>query len=119
MNMIKDYVERLLLSKNEAHLYHLSTTLYVHHIALQEYYEEITNMIDELVETYQGKYGILNLEIPYENNQNLNSLEYFEELAKWLELSRTHLPEDNFLQHQFDDIETLTYKTLYKLKYLK
>lgn len=116
--MIKKYIENLLESRTVTHLYHLSTSSYAKHIALEEYYTEIVNLIDEIVETYQGKYGIMKLELTTDFKNDINSVEYFEYLAQFVETIRSELPQDNFLQHQYDDVETLIYKTLYKLKYI-
>lgn len=116
--MIDKYTTRLLESRTVTHLYHLSTSSYAKHVALEEYYTEIVNLIDEIVETYQGKYGIMKLELTSNFKNDISSIEYFESLAQFTEYIRSELPQDNFLQHQYDDVETLIYKTLYKLKYL-
>ncbi len=117
--MINHYIQTLLHSREISHLFHLSTTSYSDHIALQTYYESIVEMVDGLVESYQGKYGILTLDLTVDKNTELDVVGYFITLIHELEVMRSELPNDNFLQHQYDDIETLIYSTLYKLKYLK
>jgi hypothetical protein len=115
---LNEYVQTLLQSRQEAQRYHLNTNTYSAHIALQEYYEQIVELVDDLVETYQGKYGILDLELTDVLANELEDVDYFRELAKWCEYARPSLPQDSFLTHQYDDIETLIYKTVYKLTYL-
>ncbi len=117
--MINTYIQKLLQSRQQAHIFHLSTTSYSTHIALQTYYESIVEMVDGLVESYQGKYGILTLDLTVEETTYLDVVSYFIILIHELEVMRSELPNDNFLQHQYDDIETLIYTTLYKLRYLK
>ena len=57
-----DYVEMMSLlfhSQTQVHMIHSQTTSYSEHKALQNYYEGIDGLIDGLVESFQGKYGIL------------------------------------------------------------
>jgi hypothetical protein len=119
---MNEYVGTLMQSRNQAHIYHLQTPSYAKHIALNEYYEEIVDLIDSLVEAYQGKYDILK---GYKMIGTLSDLEddgdivdYFEKIAKYCELKREKLPQDGFLTNIYDDIDTLLRSTLYKLKRL-
>lgn len=119
---MNEYVGTLMQSRNQAHIYHLQTPSYAKHIALNEYYEGIIDLIDSLVEAYQGKYDILK---DYKMIGTLSDLEddediveYFEKIAKYCELKREKLPQEGFLTNIYDDIDTLLRSTLYKLKRL-
>ena len=110
-------------SRNQTHIYHLQTTSYAKHVALQEYYEGIIDSIDSLVEAYQGKYGILK---GYKMIGTLSDLEaeediveYFEKIVKYCDLKRKKLPQEGFLTNVYDDVDTLLRSTLYKLKTLE
>ena len=49
-------------SRTQAHIFHTRVTgegSLAAHIALQAYYEGIVPLIDGLVETYQGQYGLI------------------------------------------------------------
>ena len=113
-------ISYLFHSQTQVHIFHLQTTSFAEHKALQGYYEGIDDLIDGLVETYQGKYGIINgystfKMLGYTNKQQV--ITYFEALAKTvLDLSQTL--QDSYLQNQIDEIMTLIESTLYKLKYL-
>jgi hypothetical protein len=54
----------LLHSATQVHIFHLQTTSYAEHKALNKYYDEIVGLTDGLIETFQGKYDILR---DYEN----------------------------------------------------
>ena len=57
-----DYTEMislLLHSRTQVHTLHLQTESYPEHMALNGYYDGIGDLFDGLVESYQGKYGIL------------------------------------------------------------
>ena len=119
---MNEYVGTLMQSRNQTHIYHLQTTSYAKHIALQEYYEGIIDLIDGLVEAYQGKYEIIK---DYKMIGTLDDMEteedivnYIEKIARYCELKREKLPQDNFLTNIYDDIDVLLRSTKYKLSQL-
>ena len=60
--MFEKLISTLLESRTQAHIFHWQTTgpgSYATHIALQGYYDVLPDMIDTLVESYQGKHGII------------------------------------------------------------
>ena len=58
----KDFSEMISLmlhSRTQAHTLHLQTKSYPEHMALNGYYDGLGDLVDGLVESYQGKYGII------------------------------------------------------------
>ena len=49
----------LLHSQTQVHVFHLQTGSYAEHKALQNYYEGIDDLMDSLIESYQGTNGIV------------------------------------------------------------
>jgi hypothetical protein len=119
---MNDFIGLLFHSRTQVHIFHLQTTSYAKHIALQGYYEGIVPLIDALVEAYQGKYGLLTDYRVNFTTKDLSSddeaTNYFNALAKVVERKREGLPQDAFLQNIYDDIETLIHSTNYKLRFL-
>lgn len=118
------YIGTLMQSRNQAHIYHLQVKAVVGseaaHLALQDYYESIIPLIDDLVESYQGKYGILQgYKMAGEIREDDNYVSYFDALARFVETTKEALPQDSYLANQYDEITTLVYKTKYKLNNLK
>ena len=116
-----EIVCRLLHSQTQVHVFHLQTKSYSEHKALQGYYEGIDALVDGLIESYQGKYGILTDYKTYDMEQYSNgkkTITYFKGLLKVIDDSRDSV-EDSYLQNQIDTILELIYSTLYKLKNLK
>lgn len=112
---------KLLHSQTQVHILHLQTTSYSEHKALQGYYEGIDALVDGLVESYQGKHGLLkNYKtfdmVDYKSNDQL--IKYFKELLEIISDNRDSVKE-SYLQNQIDTIEELINSTLYKLKFLK
>lgn len=116
-----EIVCRLLHSQTQVHVFHLQTKSYSEHKALQGYYEGIDALVDGLIESYQGKYGILTDYKTYDMEQYSNgkkTITYFKELLKVIDDSRDSV-EDSYLQNQIDTIQELINSTVYKLKFLK
>ena len=56
---VMDFTMCLLHSVTNAHILHLTTRSYAEHVALQNFYENIGDLVDSFVEAFQGKYGLL------------------------------------------------------------
>lgn len=110
----------LLFSQTQVHIFHLQTDSYAEHKALQGYYEGIDDLVDSLIESYQGENDIIQnySSFPmkkYEGKEMV--INYFDELLKMIEENREDLP--SHLQNIVDTIVELITSTLYKLKRLK
>ena len=103
----------LMNSRTQTHYFHLRTTSYARHKALEKYYEGIVGLIDAYAEAYMGKYpGKIR---PVKMNRRFLSdpakaPAYFRGLLK-----RMKPPKDPYLRNIYDDITTLIRKTLYLL----
>jgi hypothetical protein len=119
---MNEYIGTLFQSRNQAHIYHLQTSSYDKHKALNAYYEDIIDVIDRLVESYQGKYDIIKGYKMLGTLKDLQSdddiVSYFEQLARYCELKREKLPQDSYLKNNYDEVDSLIRSTLYKLKVL-
>jgi len=118
---IDKLASHLMHSRNQAHVFHLQTESYAEHIALQGYYEGIVPLMDGLVESYQGKYGIIKKYTSFTINNyesNKNTISYFKALLKNVE-SMSEDIEDSYLKNQIDTVTELINSTLYKLTHLK
>ncbi len=69
-----------------AHVAHLQTKSYAEHKVLNEIYEELPELIDSLMESYQGKYGNVIKNIDSISLGSLsNYQEYISKLLRYLE----------------------------------
>jgi len=119
MEEFAQFISMLFASRTQAHIFHLQTDSYAAHKALQEYYEEIVEIADGLVESYQGRYGILR---DYSGQATFKEdnqpLAYFEALDKYVETTRQVIPQDSYIQNEVDTLVALIESTKYKLKFL-
>lgn len=116
-----EMVCRLLHSQTQVHIFHLQTKSYSEHKALQKYYEGIDALVDGVIESYQGKYGIITNYKTYDMEQYSNgkkTIAYFTGLLKVIDEKRDCC-EDSYIQNQIDTIQELINSTVYKLKFLK
>ena len=124
-SIIGQFISTLFASRTQAHVFHLQTTgegSFAAHKALNDYYDEIVDITDSLVESYQGKYGIVTgySNVTLQEFQNCEDvISYFETLYIYVEKSRQMLPQDTYIQNQVDEIVALITSTLYKLRFLR
>jgi DNA-binding ferritin-like protein len=123
---MKDLASILLHSQTQTHIYHLRVKgngSYAAHKALQKYYESIDGLVDMLVESYQGKNGLVYFDQVDEidNNASIeNILKYFDKLISIIDkLRKGKELEDSFIQNQIDAVVDLLYSTKYKLENLE
>lgn len=120
MEPIAQFISTLFASRTQAHIFHLQTPSFAQHSTLGAYYAGIIDLTDALIESYQGKHGIIRgYSSPAVFREDDDTIKYFEGLVKYVELTRERLPQDSYLQNQIDTIVELLQSTLYKLKNLR
>ena len=98
---------------------HLQTSKYSGHMALDEFYKEMPEKVDSLIETYQGHMGK-----KVENYTNIlkaedyNELEYLEQLHELAESGRPFMDGASELESALDDCIGMIDSTMYKLREL-
>ena len=117
-NAFAVFAGTLLHAATITHFMHFQTKSYATHVALGAFYVALPDLVDALVESYQGKYGIItNYPTSFEGTQ-LDPVSYIETLKTMVIVSRHTLPQDSEIQNDIDGIATLINSTLYKLRYL-
>lgn len=116
MNSPLKFIGRLFELRDAAHVEHLRTRSFAAHSALNTLYDDLLDLADGFVESYQGKYGIVAIDIKPSRPDNF--LTFLQEFANYVESSRDVF-KDEWLRNQVDEISSLAYSTIYKLTYLK
>lgn len=117
-----EFAGHMLCTAVAAHFLHWSTSSYAAHQALGEYYEAIPGLVDGVVESYQGCYGLVGkfqarMDSPRGKGQEA-LVSYFEDQQFYVEKQRKKLPDRSELQNDIDAIATLIDSTIYKLRFL-
>ena len=98
---------------------HLRSAKYGKHMALDEFYKEMPDKVDDLIEAWMGAHGkkvgnFTNIL----TSSNLNTLKYLTELKRVCKEGRTLMGGNDELNSLLDDIINLINTTLYKVKEL-
>ena len=105
-------------AKQQAIVWHQQTEVYAEHKTLNEFYDEIVDLLDDLSESYAGIYGRLT---PYsvEDLQDWTSTEdtikYFQAVYQMVQTERKSLYQETWIQNQIDEIAALVAQTIYLL----
>jgi hypothetical protein len=108
----------LMAARQQAHILHLASRSFAEHKALGSFYDSLTDLTDTLVETYQGQYGLV--EIDSKPMTGKAALPFLESLAShFLDSHKLFSQKDTHLHNILDEIVSLTFQTHYKVKFLK
>lgn len=116
--VMQKLVGTIFTTRNFAHIVHLNTNKHFVHITMEEFYEDIVDLVDELTEVWQGRTLMRIGDIPaYKTNACNDPLEEFKNHLELIESFRRELDEDSSIQGLIDDIVCLYLKTIYKLAF--
>jgi hypothetical protein len=123
---VSKFISKLLESREMAQVYHWTVKgdmgSHAAHLALQTYYEEVIEFIDDIVEIYQGQYGLIEGYdiIDTTDSKSKDRLDYFKEIVEFVKSDRKCIKaEDTHIHNIVDELIALQYKTIYKLTYNK
>ncbi len=119
---MEELASLLLQSRTQAHSFHLGVKgigSHSAHLALGDYYDSIGELVDGLVEAYQGKEGLIQISgigTLDKNNDIKNIIKYFDTLCNMVaRLRQNPKLKDSWLQNDIDTVVSLLYRTKYKL----
>lgn len=114
---VNEFLGTLLQSVTDAHTMHLTTKKFSTHKALNDYYDDAPDVVDELIEAMQGIDGEIELKslaIPTDD-----PIKYFEELRELAVSGKSEFIDDDEIASDCDNVISLIDQTLYKLKELR
>ena len=124
-NKVNTFISQLFTAYVQTHTFHLQVKgkgSFAIHMALNELYEAIPGFIDEIVESYQGKYSIIT-DYKVNNISNftdkLQIITYLKNLHLFIDNNREKLFQDSDILNTIDEIKSTIKQTLYKLENLE
>ena len=123
MEMIGRLIGTMFVAREYAHRAHLRVTgpgSFAKHSALGEFYTEIIDNADSIVEAYQGRHGII--DIPYlDMPEEEDPVKVLEQLLDDIEKLRYDAVDkkDTAIQNLIDTAVETFLSTLYKLRHLR
>lgn len=114
---INEFISPLKQSFEQAVVWHHQTTSFSEHKALNNYYDEIVPLLDELIESIQGIYPRIESYVlsPTVDWSEGISTTYFKGLYGFVQEHRKMVYQESFIQNQIDEIAQLIAETLYQL----
>ena len=102
-----------------AQILHRQTRSFAEHMALGDFYGELGDLVDTLIESYQGCYGLV-MDYPLDAKMPPldNPVAMLSGLSDYVKTKRKAVADESQFQNQIDEIATLIDQTLYKLKFL-
>lgn len=118
--MIKLF-NKLIEVRDIAHQIHLTKSdSQSKHEALEEFYNSLLEHTDIFIEVYCGQFGLIDNFGEFNQVDYSDNIKYFEDFADFLHNNRKEIKEKaSHLNTFIDDIVIITYKLIYKLKYLQ
>lgn len=120
--MIEELISRVFYARNVAHFEHWRAKgdgSFAKHMALGDFYDDVIDAIDKLVETYQGAFSLIG-SIPAPKVAERDVLKLLEADADWIEENHEAICRGNRAVANLIDGVTEVYLTaVYKLRNLK
>ena len=113
-----EFISTLHTAKQQAIVWHHQTDDYSTHKALDNFYTEIVDLVDGLVESTSGVYG-------RPQGYSVQTLKdyvdtdvvilYFQDLYNYIQTQRAGVYQDSWIQNQIDEVAQLVAETIYLL----
>lgn len=110
-NNVDTFIGLCLMSVTYMHSAHFATKSYSQHKAFEEFYTEMTDLVDKFTETNIGITGVYKPVLKTENS--VDTVEYLRRIA--VTGDEIYQSVDTALQSIIDEIKTLCYQTIYKI----
>jgi len=115
---IGEFFLKLLHAATNGHILHLQTKSYSEHKALQKYYESLPDLVDSIIEEWQGAYQeIVEYPTTYQA-PNSDALTEVMAVRDFLVKNRAVVGDYSSIQNSVDNLMSLLDSTIYRLTFL-
>lgn len=116
--MIEELVAKVFAARNMTHLEHWRTKSFAQHMALGDFYDGVIDIIDTLVEAYQGNFGKIG-KVKLADETEEDCIKCLTDQVSWIASNRSEIAQEvDALENIVDELTGLYLKTLYKLENL-
>jgi hypothetical protein len=117
---INQMIGKIFTTRNLVHFAHWATNSFAAHEALGDLYEDIVKQVDEIVEVYQGKHGLLTgLSCPAAD-MPLDIFNHIVNEQGWICENKRNIANGcEAVENLIDELDAAYLKIIYKLKNLK
>lgn len=116
--MIETLVARIFATRDAVHLEHWRTKSFSQHEALGAFYGDLISAIDEIVEVYQGRKGLIG-EVTTAARPSGSLVGHLNAEVDWIKANRDKIAEGiPSLANLLDEVHGTYARTIYKLRFL-
>lgn len=117
--MITDFISRVLAARDATHREHWRTKIYAQHMALADFYESVLDALDEIVEVYQGQFGLVG-DFTVQTKKVTDITNYLRDDVEWIQSVRDVIANDDpAVMNLIDGLCGIYLRCLYKLENLQ
>lgn len=119
--MFPEFAALIFMSSEFGHRAHLRTNSFAAHSALGSFYTDLIDLRDKLVESYQGRHGLVDIpccDMPASTQDPLGTIREHLSLIEGLRYEAVPR-EDSPIQNVVDEIVGVYLSTIYKLENLR
>jgi hypothetical protein len=114
--MIEELIDKTFKLRDAAHIAHWKTKSYSEHKALGNFYEDVIDDLDKLIEAYQGVFGI----VEKVEGEKKDVASEIKDQILWINENRSNIAGNiPALENIVDELTALHMTTLYKLENLR
>jgi DNA-binding ferritin-like protein len=116
---IENLASRVFAARDCAHRAHWATSSFSAHVALDGFYTGVVGAVDEIVEVYQGTFGLIG---PFEvetDGAGADVVSFLESEVEWIEDARDSIANGSrAVENLIDGLVAIYRRALYKLRNL-
>lgn len=117
--MIEELIARVFYSRSLAHVAHWRTQSFSQHMSLGEFYADVIEKLDDLVERYQGRFDLIGT-VPAPAKMEGDILAHLVAESAWIEANRDDIAQGvQEIGNLIDEVSGVYLETIYKLRNLK
>lgn len=119
-DVMANLMGNLLKAQNVARMWHWKVKSFAMHMALGELYDGLSEIMDDLMEMYMGRYGT-EAHIPMSEPNPFSErdpLEFIRQLDSFLDDQEQRIAQDGFIVNTFQELQGMVSKIKYKLENL-
>jgi len=117
--MIEHMIGKVFATRNAAHVEHWKTKSYAQHQALGDFYDGVIDLVDKLVEAYQGAAGIIG-DVKSDGKSSDQIIDRLKDEVVWIEQNKSGCCKNiSALENIVDEMVALYLTTIYKLENLR
>jgi len=116
-----EFIAHLISASAALHIHHLKTPSFSRHIALNDLYENLPELVDTLAEECLGEYGPVSAypAATVSVAPSDDPLGFVSELLDYIKANRYQVSDESYIQNSIDAICSLLSRNKYKIRDLK